>query len=276
MLPALSEAIALPPGTAARVVHVTQPADSPVPDRFAHFHGVAELVLIHQGSGTFITETGEHRFGPRMLLFVPTMAIHDFAFDPGARNWTLVQFDALAADPDQRLLPRQAVSAALNPESLCRARTMVDWLSDGIGSTLAPAEVEILLKALLLAIKPAMASGTAGTEKPDYPLSRFRPVLQQLMEHPGQHIGLADAATMCAVSAPYFSRLFKQSFGIGFSAYQNQFRLQQAARLLATSDAPTSQIAYRLGFQSHAYFSQRFREMFGASPSQFLKTMRHR
>ncbi len=274
MLPALSEAIALPPGTVARVERVNQPDGSPVPERFPHFHGLAELVFVHHGSGSFISEIGEHRFGPRMLLYAPAMAIHDFAFDDGARAWTLVQFDALAADPHRTLLPRHAAAAGLEPASLARAGMILDWLADGLaadgsGHRLAPRDIETVLAALLLAIRPGLAAPPAGSGQASHPLSRFRPLLQQLLAQPGKAISLADAATMCALSAPYFSRMFKQVFGAGFAAYQNQFRLQQAARLLATSDAPVSQIAYQLGFRSHAYFSQRFRAMFGTSPSDY-------
>jgi AraC-like DNA-binding protein len=78
---------------------------------------------------------------------------------------------------------------------------------------------------------------------------------------------LAEAATLCGLSPTYFSRLFAKTFGAGFIAYQTRHRLQQAARLLARSDLPVSQIGYRFGFQSHAYFTQCFKAVFGVAPS---------
>ena len=196
MLPALSEPVALPPGRAVRIERVHQHSSDPLPERFLHFHGPAELVFMDRGTGTFISETGEWAVGPGSLVHVPGMAIHDFAFAPGERGWTLVQFDPLAVDPAVCALPA-----------------------------------------------------------PDKPL------------------GLGDAASLCSLSPTYFSRLFAKTFGSGFVTYQTRLRLQRAARMLATGELPVSQIGYRTGFASHAYFSHCYRATFGVSPTQHRKML---
>ncbi len=118
----------------------------------------------------------------------------------------------------------------------------------------------------------ALAPGSTGTQ----PLARFRSLLQQLLRSPTKVLGLADAASLCGLSPPYFSRSFAQAFGTGFIAYQTQMRLQQAARILATSDTPVSQIGYRVGFRSPAYFAQCFKAAFGTSPSAHRRLARSR
>ena len=199
------------------------------------------------------------------------MALHDFEFDAGPRHWILVQFDALASDPDRTILPRQSVGALLGSGSQARVRLLLDWLSDIAATKSSAADSLIVLRALLVAVKAAVETAAAPTPLAASHISRFRPFLQQVMDQPDRVLSLVEAATLCRVSAPYFSKIFKDSFGCGFNVYQNQLRLQHAARMLATSQEPISQIGYRVGFQSHAYFSKRFKALFGMSPTRFQK-----
>ena len=53
--------------------NVHQNAETPVPQRFPHFHGPAELVLIKAGNGEFISEDKPVRFSTGSLIFVPPM-----------------------------------------------------------------------------------------------------------------------------------------------------------------------------------------------------------
>ena len=48
------------------------------------------------------------------------------------------------------------------------------------------------------------------------------------------------------------------------------FRMKQAAYLLANNQVNVSEVAYRVGFSSHSYFSSSFKEFFGMSPREFV------
>jgi len=48
------------------------------------------------------------------------------------------------------------------------------------------------------------------------------------------------------------------------------FRMKQAAYLLANNQVNVSEVAYRVGFSSHSYFSSSFKEFFGLSPREFV------
>lgn len=268
MLLPLSEPVPLLPGVAARVEHVRQPAEMPVPQPFLHFHGPAELVLIEEGAGQFICEASRHRFIPGTILYAPSMAIHDFAFSPGARGWTLIQFDPHSVDRQAIPLPSTAQGAILDPEALARISMLAQWLAKSIADHAQQRAVVVQLEALVLAAVQAFGPDSADGTMAHSSLSKFRPLLDRLDGDPALTLRLHQAATLCAMSPSYFSRRFKQAFGIGFIEYQARLKLQQAARILATSDEPVSQIAYRMGFRSHAYFSHCFKTVFGVPPSR--------
>ena len=230
-------------------------------------------MFLEQGTGSFISEAGEWSFAPSSVLYAPGMAIHDFAFAPGERRWTLVQFDPLAIDPALPALPQTACAATPDALAAQRMALLLEWLSASLAAGDPETQVRVILEALLLALKDAFATHAAREAGPSAALSPFRPLLQHLERFPGKPLDLAEAASLCALSPSYFSRRFTKTFGSGFVTYQTRLRLQQAARMLATGDLSVSQIGYRTGFHSHAYFSQVYRAVFGVSPSAHRKML---
>jgi AraC-like DNA-binding protein len=50
-----------------------------------------------------------------------------------------------------------------------------------------------------------------------------------------------------------------------------QMRLKKSSFLLAASEMTVSEIAYEVGFTSPSYFTKCYKELFGESPTDFLK-----
>ena len=48
-------------------------------------------------------------------------------------------------------------------------------------------------------------------------------------------------------------------------------RLQQASRMLKSSDMTIAEVCYAVGFTSHSYFTKCYREYFGELPSESQK-----
>jgi transcriptional regulator GlxA family with amidase domain len=51
---------------------------------------------------------------------------------------------------------------------------------------------------------------------------------------------------------------------------ENLLRVKMAMKLISERKLPISEIAFNVGFSSHAYFTKCFREQFGKSPSEYL------
>ena len=58
------------------------------------------------------------------------------------------------------------------------------------------------------------------------------------------------------------------------SQYVLALRLQEARRLLTTTDLPLSAIALNTGFFDQSHFTKRFQKMTGMTPTRFRKTFR--
>jgi transcriptional regulator GlxA family with amidase domain len=66
--------------------------------------------------------------------------------------------------------------------------------------------------------------------------------------------------------------MFQEQMGVPPQRYYQQLRLEQAARLLRTTNCTVAEIADSCGYQNAFYFSTRFKHAFGKSPSFFRKT----
>ena len=94
--------------------------------------------------------------------------------------------------------------------------------------------------------------------------------MQEYIEaHLEQPLGLAELAEQAALSGYHFARMFTQSFGLPPHRYVLMRRLQRATELLASSPHELGDIALACGFASASHFSTRFRQHFGATPSQY-------
>lgn len=82
-------------------------------------------------------------------------------------------------------------------------------------------------------------------------------------------VSLEEAAAAVHLSKFYFSRFFRSQTGQTFHAYLSRVRVSRAEELLATSELPVTEIAYRSGFSSLQTFNRLFRTFTGVSPSQY-------
>ena len=79
---------------------------------------------------------------------------------------------------------------------------------------------------------------------------------------------------LCAqlhVSPTYFSTIFKRETEMNFVNFLTTVRLEQAVKLLNTTDDKTYMIADKVGYQEANYFSYVFKRKFGVSPSKYRK-----
>ena len=82
---------------------------------------------------------------------------------------------------------------------------------------------------------------------------------------------LSDLAQDLHLSESRAGHLVKSIFRMPFSELVESFRLRNAAEMLASSDLPVSDIAYKSGFKDQNYFSRRFKKAFGHPPLQYRR-----
>jgi len=93
--------------------------------------------------------------------------------------------------------------------------------------------------------------------------------IQYIEQHFKEHIEQKEMAERCGMTPFRFSRLFKQTYGIGFLEFVLRKRMENAEELLCNSQMPVTSIAYAVGFQDPSYFARAFKQHFGCCPSEY-------
>lgn len=84
----------------------------------------------------------------------------------------------------------------------------------------------------------------------------------------------SDVAAFCGISYNHFSALFNKSVGRNFNDYVTLLRLNEAEKLIISSDKSITEIAYSCGFASTSHFIARFKAQKGVTPGQLRKRVR--
>jgi YesN/AraC family two-component response regulator len=82
----------------------------------------------------------------------------------------------------------------------------------------------------------------------------------------------SDIAKALGYNEQYLGRLFKERFGQNIKAYCNVLRINEAKRLLVSTDLSISEIAGLIGFNNTTYFNYVFANHTAMSPTQYRES----
>ncbi|AUD02898.1 AraC family transcriptional regulator [Spirosoma pollinicola] len=99
---------------------------------------------------------------------------------------------------------------------------------------------------------------------------RFKRVNQFIAEHYTRRLSIPEVATVANLTEAAFCRYFKRMTRLTFTQFLNQYRINQAQKLLLL-DNTVSEACYASGFESLSYFNKIFRRVTGENPLQFKK-----
>jgi AraC family transcriptional regulator len=100
---------------------------------------------------------------------------------------------------------------------------------------------------------------------------QIRKVASHIHENLDKSIQTRQLAEAVNLSASYFTRAFKVSFGVVPSLYVTRLRIERAQRLLVETKDPICQIALDCGFSDQAHLSKRFREYVQDTPHHWRR-----
>ena len=87
-----------------------------------------------------------------------------------------------------------------------------------------------------------------------------------IREHFRENINREDVAAIAYITPNYLSKQFRIKKGMNLREYINQIRIEEAKRLLLTTNLSVSEVAGLSGYENISYFSTVFRKYTGMSP----------
>lgn len=98
---------------------------------------------------------------------------------------------------------------------------------------------------------------------------RLKTMLSWIDDNLGNEITVSKIAASANICPRECQRIFRQYLHYSPSEYILKKRIFNAAELLANTDKSITDIALYCGFSSPSYFSKRFREYLGSTPSEY-------
>jgi AraC family transcriptional regulator len=123
-----------------------------------------------------------------------------------------------------------------------------------------------MLSELLLVAERPLAPARGGLAP-----WQIRRCVEYLAEHAGENVGLEQLAELVGLSPFHFARGFKHSTGLPPHRYQLNLRIARAKALLKGTDAPVTEIALEVGYESSQALARLFRREVGLTPSDYRR-----
>jgi len=99
---------------------------------------------------------------------------------------------------------------------------------------------------------------------------RLQRIYHFIEAHYQQHIDVNEVAKISNLTTAAFCRYFKKSTHLTFTDFLNQYRINQAKKLLM-QDKNVSDACYETGFENLSHFNKTFKKFTGENPSAFRK-----
>ena len=95
---------------------------------------------------------------------------------------------------------------------------------------------------------------------------------QYIEENYGNNeLSISDISEKLCVNQTYLRKMFKSEMDMTLTEYITQLRMQEAKRLITSTDYKLTEVAERVGYNDVSYFSNVFKKFYGISPRSMGK-----
>lgn len=271
---------------------VYQDTKSPQNELSDHMHDHYEIVYVYNGKGTFfigdvfyemqqgdvflIPNNTIHRALPNkddpvtstIIFFSPTLIYKDMVDDSFSY---LHLFDLTKKSKNYKIsLPQKEQEKLEEQLQLILQETTSQLLGSRHACLLIVHQIILDLYRIRKNGKQELSEGKS------YSSEWMKDILIYINEHMDEPLTLTILAQKALVSPAHFSRVFKETTGIGLVVYLNTKRIIKAKELLLETNHTIAHIAEICGFESMPQFYRTFKKYNEKTPATFRKENRIR
>lgn len=271
---------------------VYQDTKSPQNELSDHMHDHYEIVYVYNGKGTFfigdlfyemqqgdvflIPNNTIHRALPNkddpvtstIIFFSPTLIYKDMVDDSFSY---LHLFDLTKKSKNYKIsLPQKEQEKLEEQLQLILQETTSQLLGSRHACLLIVHQIILDLYRIRKNGKQELSEGKS------YSSEWMKDILIYINEHMDEPLTLTILAQKALVSPAHFSRVFKETTGIGLVVYLNTKRIIKAKELLLETNHTIAHIAEMCGFESMPQFYRTFKKYNEMTPATFRKENRIR
>lgn len=256
-----------------------------------HCHEFSEIVIITGGAGVHITgeDSYELKTGdtfviggdrPHDYLNMDQLSLINILFDPAELPMTLGDLQSLSGyhalftlEPAWRSRHQFTSRLQLGPAEIGETLRLVDKLDNELAAR-RPG-FEVMATVAMLELVTFLSRCYSETRNPtSKSLIRVGETISHMRSNIAETITLEELVSISGMSRTNYIRMFESAVGTSPINYLIGLRIEEASRLLRSTDRSITDIAFDVGFSDSNYFSRQFRKTHGQSPREYRK--RHR
>ncbi len=244
-----------------------------------HRHDFYMLALFTQGTGQHSIDFVEYPIQPDSVFFMSPAQVHTWTYSDDTDGY-LFFFNAaffLVDFPAKKLLDFPLFHSLATPPVVhlpCEVATDINGLfvrvhEETINRNYRREDVIRSYLNILLVKLSGLVHTVKSTQRSPHAHSQIQQLELLIEKHYLEHKTVGDYADMMALSEKQLYTLCQRALGKSLQKIIHERLLLEAKRLLVHTDQSAGQVADRLNFLDHSYFSRFFRKAVGETPEQF-------
>lgn len=255
-----------------------------------HLHEFIELVYILNGRGVHGIDGVEYNVSRGSLLFINYRQVHYFKSDDQMEICNIlldpkwISENLIDSENAFELLSLSAFSFFQQEidtnMALIRfdgaSRTKVERIIAEMKEEREKKNVgyETVLKSLTsILLTMVFRKMSKGSRREGWKLTPD--FLEYIRSRCTEKLTLPDLAKECFYNPAYFSRLFKEHYGMTVTDFISQSRLEKAIELLQCTSLSAEEISEKVGFSNKAVFYRLLKDKTGCTPSDYRKKVKN-
>lgn len=261
---------------------------SDIPSGRLHFHNCLEIGVCFSDSGTMMFEDKAIPFREGDVTCVPRHIPHTTFSTPGTESLWVYLF----LDPDELfknlfrssdknferpLSSLQNFNFILNKEDHPKVYLLATTIVEEMKQQLPNYQDSVKGLMLSLYIELLRIHNNAGKKGITEPIPSdsnsiiIAPVLDYIYKNYMRPISIDDLAALCNLSPTHFRRIFHETMGTTPLDFLNSTRIDEACKLLRSTDDSILLISEQVGFHSVSSFNRCFSKLMSNSPRDWRK-----
>ena len=248
----------------------------------SHFHMLGEIMLFEKMAGQLSIDGQSLELNQGLLVFIPSLAIHEMEMDGDERRFSLFQFQRQLLQElnlwELNAQLQQTLVMQLSPQQTAFLSSHLAWLESIEQDEQQRMLTHSLLRSVLVFVASQQQTMCFDAQASQLDLlkskslSKIIPLLQHLENQQSVHLSLQQAADICGMSKYHFSRVFKSLFAQNYKDYILKRKINTALNLLTETERSVAEIAYACDFSDSAYFCAKFKQVMGLAPGRFRRS----
>ncbi len=230
----------------------------------AHFHSNFELIYVIDGSLSLTVNGDSDTVEANEYALILPNQIHAIVPDGHAKYWIAVfseQYVSHFASQIRELEGERSVFCCdTDTDTFVKSKLIFSESS-----------AVMIKKACFYAVCDCYSRQTVFKQRSYQKSELICEILDYIAAHYTERLTLASVGDCFGYEPHYLSRLLSDNYQISFSSLVNEHRVNHATRLIETTDLKVADIAMQSGFSSIRNFNYAFKQITGATPTEYVK-----